>query len=131
MSECFPFIEQIKNLNLEPQKWAVCGSGPMAIRNLRKARDVDIIVKKTLWLKLIQNHKIGGPRNNLIQIGDIEIWNDWMELTNKLDEMIDTADFIEGLPFVRLKYIYKWKGFFGRREKDLEDIKLIEEFLKK
>jgi hypothetical protein len=54
---------------------------------------------------------------------------DWHEGWG-VEKMIKEADIIDGLPFVKLEYLIEWKKFF-RREKDLKDIELIEEFLKK
>lgn len=40
--------------------------------------------------------------------------------------LIDTAETIDGLPFVRLEHVRARKAAMGR-EKDLDDIALIEE----
>ena len=121
------FIEELKKLNLPQDKFAVFGSGPLAIRKIRESEDVDIIVKPELWEKLIKKYPL--EKENLIKIGKIEVYKDWLNLSDRIDEMIDNAEIIEGFPYVRLKYLLDWKRWMGR-EKDIKDIKLIEDYLK-
>ena len=47
-------LEELKCLNLPSGEYAIIGSGPMAIRGLREANDIDVVVKKTLWLELLK-----------------------------------------------------------------------------
>ncbi len=123
-------LDSLKKLSLPTGQWAICGSGPLAIRCIRAARDVDIIVKMPLWKELKKKYPIEGPKNNLIRIQNIEIWNDWMGLTNKLDEMIDNSEIIEGFPFVKILYLLEWKNQWPtQRHKDVIDIHLIEKYL--
>jgi len=62
-----------------------------------------------------------------LKIGNIEIYQDWPFLTDKIEEMIDSAEIIQGAPFVRLKYVLEWKRKF-KRKKDLKDVQLIEKY---
>ena len=64
----------------------------------------------------------------MIKIGNIEIWNDCMNLTDKIDVMIQDKDIIEGYPFMKIKYTIAWKKFLSR-QKDIEDILILEKFL--
>jgi hypothetical protein len=127
------FIEELKSLNLPLGQYAIFGSGPLAIRNLRDAGDIDIIVTPELWDKLAQKYPqtvketIKGPVTS-INIGHLEIYHEWLNLTPKIKEMIETADIINDLPFVKLDYVIEWKTFMGR-DKDKNDLKLIEKFL--
>jgi len=41
--------------------------------------------------------------------------------------LIDNAEIIKNFPFVQLKYVVEWKMKSGR-EKDIKDVKLIEEY---
>ena len=62
-----------------------------------------------------------------LKIGNIEIYKDWPFLTDKIEEMIDSAEIIQGAPFVRLKYVLEWKRK-SKRKKDLKDVQLIEKY---
>ncbi len=122
------FFSDLNKLKLPKNKFAIFGSGPLAIRGIRESKDIDIIVKKEVWDELARKYRIEGEKKNLIKIDKIKVWKDWLNLSDKIDEMIDNADIIEGLPFVKLKYLLEWKKFMGR-DKDIKDIKLIEDYL--
>jgi len=120
------FIEELKKLNLPQDKFAIFSSGCMAIRNLRENKDIDILVREDLWQELIKNHSLN--EKGMIEIGNVEISRTVKHLTN-IDKLIDNAEIINGLRFVRLDNILVWKRKM-RREKDIKDIKLIENYLK-
>ena len=122
-------FKEVRKLNFSNNDFAIFGSSPLVIRNLRQSHDIDLIVKKDLWNKLSQEYVVEGPKNNLIRIGEIEIWNDWLYLKESVEELIDDSEIINGLQFIKLKYVLEWKKKMNRK-KDIEDIKLIEEFLK-
>ena len=127
-------FQRVKDLNLPEGEYAIFGSGPMGIRNLREMHDIDIIVsdklfdeyaKKDGWeVKEIYGYRDWLKNDDL----EIEMGRDWHEGWD-VEKMIKEADIIDGLPFVELKYLVEWKKFFGR-EKDLKDVELIEQFLK-
>lgn len=60
--------------------------------------------------------------------GEIEIFDDWAPGTWDTDELIDSANFIDGIRFVSLKNVIKWKKEMGR-EKDLQHINMIMSYL--
>ena len=124
------YIEELEALKLPIGEYAIFGSGPLAVRRIRESQDIDIIVKKILWNELTNKHQNALRENPIrIQIGNVAIYNSWLDLTDKMNEMIDRAEIIEGLPFVRLEYVIKWKESMGR-EKDRNDIELIIDYLK-
>ena len=120
-------LKELDLLNLPRGFYAITGGGPLTIRNLRKANDVDVVVKNSLWEKLSKRYTPYDEYH--IQIGNIEIWGDLINLTDKMDEVIDNAEIIEGYPFVTLQDTLSWKTFLNR-EKDKRDIVLIKESLK-
>ncbi|HEU65016.1 MAG: hypothetical protein KR126chlam4_00266 [Candidatus Anoxychlamydiales bacterium] len=124
------FLEKLKELDklkLPKGSFAITGSGPLAIRNIREAQDIDIMVKKNVWNKLLE--KFMPYDENHMKIGNIEVWKDFINLTPKMNEIIDTAEIIDGYPFVSLKDILLWKEFLNR-EKDKKDILKIRNLVK-
>lgn len=120
-------LAELEKLDLPKDKYAIFGSGPLAIRGVRDSEDIDIIVKPELWEELIQKYPL--EKDTLIKIGPIEIyknWSPWFKDTNKL---IDDADIFENHRFVKLKYVLIWKRAFNR-EKDKKDIRAIEKYIK-
>ena len=121
-------FNELKTLDLPKDKFAIFGSGPMAIREIRESHDIDIIVKYDLWEKLRHKYSTALHQNpTCLKIGNIEIFKDWPPLSGRIDEIIDSAETISGFPFVKLKYVVEWKTHFGR-EKDLKDIELINKY---
>ena len=125
------FLDELKELNLPKGKYAIFGSGPIAIRGLRDAHDLDVIVKNSVYQDLCNRYSKNVVLSpvNCIQLNNLEITNIWLNSREKINEMIDTAETIQGFPFVRLKYLLKYKKQMGRK-KDLEDIKLVKKYLK-
>ncbi len=121
------YLNELKELNLPKGQYAIFGSGPLAIRGLRESRDVDLIVKLDLWNDLSNKYEKEGKG---IKIGNIEVYHSWPPFLteDEINKIIDTADEIQKLPFVKLGFVLKWKEYV-HREKDKKDIKLIEDFL--
>jgi len=127
-------LKRVKDLGLPLGEYAVFGSGPMGARGLREMHDIDLIVSdkifdeysnKSGWIiKEIYGYRDWLKNDEL----EIEMGRDWHEGWD-VEKMIKEADMIDGLPFVQLDYLIRWKKFFGR-EKDLKDVELIENFLK-
>lgn len=125
-------FKKVKELKLPVGKYALFGSAPLGIRKLKDCRDIDIVVTEDLWNEYKgKNWKIREmPHNSQCLWNDeIELWKDWKPGKWYIQKLIDEAEIIDGLPFVKLDYVVKWKRLNGR-EKDLKDIKAIEEFLR-
>jgi hypothetical protein len=120
-------ILELKNLNLPPDQFAIFGSGPLGIRGLKESNDLDIIVKEDLWNELSKKYPVQNEK--LITIGEIEFYKHWKPWYDNTDFLIDTADIIDGIRFVKLEQVLKWKKEYNR-EKDIADVKLIEEYLR-
>ena len=127
-------FQRVKELNLPIGEYAIFGSGPMGIRDLRDMHDIDLIVSNRIFneysnkqgwkIKEIYGYRYWLKNDNL----EIEMGRDWHEGWD-VEGMIREAEIIDELPFVKLEYLIKWKKFFGR-EKDLKDVELIEKYEK-
>ena len=119
------FFDEYKKLDLPKGQHALFGSALMLIHHLRPIKDLDIIVKEDLWNELQDRYKDHIHQDPLrIKIGNIKIFQDWSNMTGKIDEMIDNAEMIQGMPFVRFEYVIEWKRFM-KRNKDMKDIAMI------
>jgi hypothetical protein len=121
-------LEELKKLNFPKDQFAVFGSSPMAVRNIRDVDDLDLIVKPELWDELCKKYK--NENNKVIHIGRIDVFRHWEPWFDDIIPLIDTADIIDGIRYVKLDYLLKWKKAMNR-EKDQKDIEMINEFLKK
>lgn len=128
-------FENVRSLNLPIGEYAIFGSGPMGIRGMRELHDIDLIVSEKIYVEY--KKKEGWQAKEVKENNDcfkglvnhnlnIEMWKDWY--TNwYVKELIDEAEIIDGLPFVKLDVLVKWKGFYGR-EKDLKDVEIIDKY---
>lgn len=110
-----PLFDQLRQLNLPPQGYAVFGSGPLAIRGIIPlTNDLDVICREDVW-------------NIVRRIGSVEYLSDydlrivtmadgaltfgmkWGIGNFDVDELIDTAEVIAALPFVRMEHVVSYK----------------------
>ena len=108
-------LEELKCLNLPSGEYAITGSGPMAIRGLREANDIDVVVKKTLWLELLKRFVPYDSKH--IRIGNIEIWGDFLNLTERMEDVIDSAERLAGYPFRHPARYFILEKIFQQRER--------------
>jgi len=125
-------LDTVKRLTLPQGSFAIFGSGPMAVRGMRTADDIDILVKHELWKTLCEKYShCVRPDGLCITMDGIEIADTWPGIDdNMIDNMIDTADILSGLPFVQLRHVLAYKKHMNR-DKDKADIALITQYLKK
>lgn len=122
------YLNELTPLKLPAGKFAIFGSGPMSIRGVRESYDLDIIVKQDLWDVLLEQYPTSLHHNpTCLKIGNVEIYRDWLKLSDRINEMIDDAETIANFPFVKLIYVVEWKTQFGR-EKDIRDVELIRQY---
>lgn len=128
-------FEKVKSLNLPLGKYVVFGSGPMAVHGIRENHDIDILAIPEVYeqLKLDSNwHEKTWPSGDIcLEKEDFEITNKWKfdSYEPDIQKLIDEAEVINGVPFVKLEEVLAWKKVRGK-EKDLKDIQLIEDYLK-
>ena len=127
MSNFYKFLEELKELNLPDKEYAIFGSGPLAIRGMREPEDLDIIVTKELYEKLKERYP---EKDRGIFINNIEIISPDASIVENPEEIIKRAELIKGFRFTLLKDIIAWKKNM-KRPKDINDIKLIENYFKK
>jgi hypothetical protein len=129
---------KLKELNLPEGQYAVIGSGTLAARGIREARDLDIVALPPVFKEL---EKRGGWKKKwffrglltrkVIQKDGVEIFSNYRykHFKPKTEDIIRRADIIQGFPFVSLDDFVKFKWELGR-EKDLVDIALVDRYLK-
>ena len=132
-------FEILQQLNLPLGQYAVTGSGPLGIRNLRPVGDIDLIVSPKLKNELIAKYGMtddGKVKKVVFPQGNMEAFWEGSFYTQPKDpqtptvaDIISRAEIIEGLAFASLEDILYFKRKMNR-DKDLKDIVLIEEWQK-
>ena len=125
-------IEKIKELNFPPDKYVIMGSGTLDVLGIRPASDIDIAVTKDLHEKLRKTgewKEVEMYGKIFLEKGDIDIIPqlDWEAYKTTTEEAISSAILVEGIPFMNLDELCKFKTAMGG-EKDFKDIELIKKY---
>lgn len=126
-------ISRVKSQNFPDGSYVVFGSGPLAAAGIRETSDIDLVVSPQLYMTLQQRgwrFKSDPFGNPMLFKGEFEISKGWQFgiYQPKFEDLLDSADVIDGVPFVNLREVKKWKQH-ARRAKDLADIRKIDEYL--
>ena len=130
-------IETVRALGLPSDKYAVFGSGLMDVLGLRSSNDIDIVVTRDLFRELYADDewcemKYPDDCFGLNHVSkNIELfYESKMPLCSQveIEEKIRRATTITGVKFVQVSDVLAWKRAL-RREKDLQDVALIDYYL--
>jgi hypothetical protein len=126
-------IAEVKKLDLPLGQYVVVGSGILAQLGLREANEVDIAVTPDLHapLRALEEWEEEERYGRIfLKKGAVEIIPrlEWEDYPTTAEEAIASATIINGVPFMNLHELLKFKRALGR-EKDLPDIAMIEEYL--
>jgi hypothetical protein len=115
-------------LDLPMGDHAVFGSGPLLVRGIiDRANDLDVLCRGQAWDQVSpmgrHTQAAGGPVVLLFG-GLITLGVGWAYGSFDVDQLIDTAEVIDGIPFVRLEHVVAYKQAAGR-PKDLEHLRLL------
>jgi hypothetical protein len=125
------FLRKFDQLEIPKKEYVFIASATLAIRDIREAQDLDILVTKKVFknLKKRYKNKIKKEPYERIEIDELEIGYDWRGDEEKVKDWIQNAENVSGYQCMKLKDVIKLKKELGR-EKDKKDIKLIEDYLK-
>lgn len=127
-------FNRVKSLNLPLDQYVVFGSGPMSAHEIRKSNDIDLFVTEKLFHQLAQQ---GEWRIKYRDNGQVYLVKDIFEVDKRwkigdyspdIKYLIENAKIIKGVPFAPLTEVMNYKRVLAR-PKDLDDIKLIREYL--
>jgi hypothetical protein len=122
-------FDRLKDLDLPAGEYAVFGSGPLLARGIiEDAGDLDVLVKRRAWEQV-------GRVGTLVEIeegvviasvddGALTFGRSWAYGDFDIEELIDTAEIIDGLPFVLLEHVIAFKEA-ANRPKDRDHLALL------
>ena len=126
-------LRKAQELNLPAGDFAIFGSGPLLVRGIiDHVGDIDIICRGDAWFRATSlgelvyldeyNMEIVSIDDGLITLGRSWGYGDF-----DVDELIDSAEEIDGLPFVLLQYVIEYKQI-ANRAKDLAHLELLKAY---
>ncbi len=125
-------LEQLRHLGLPQSDFAIFGSGPLFVRGIiPEINDLDVLCRGEAWLisRSVGTHEyLAKYETEIVSLhgGMITIGRKWGIGNFDTNELIDTAEIIDDLPFVRLQHVVNYKNIRGS-EKDLNHLALLEE----
>ena len=123
-------LRQVQELKLPVGDFAIFGSGPLLVRGIiDQVGDIDILCRGDAWLKASSIGKLVYLDEYDVEIisiddGLITLGRSWGYGDFDVDELIDSAEEINGLPFVLLRYVIEYKRI-ANRAKDLAHLELL------
>ncbi len=123
-------LETVKELNLIAGDYAIFGSGPLLVRGIiADVNDIDVICRDAAWRQAQELGELVYLDNYDVHVvsideGRITIGTSWGIGHFDVDQLIDTAEDICGLPYVRLKYVVEYKRI-AARPKDIAHLDLL------
>ena len=127
-------FDEIRKLSLPPADYAIFGSGPLLVRQIiPTANDLDVVCRGDAWTVV----SAAGSREYLSDYGvsivsmcegRLTFGRKWGIGEFDTDLLIDGAEQIDGLPFVRLKHVAAYKNISGR-PKDIEHLEALEAYI--
>lgn len=126
-------IEKVKKLGLPLGQYVVISSGTLDALGIRPANDIDLAVLPALHeaLRMSGEWKEENRYGKMFLIQEgVEINPDvsWDSYSTSTEELIKSALVIDGVPFMNLDELRKFKTALGR-EKDFSDIALMDIYL--
>ena len=115
-----PFFGLLGSLHLPPEDFAIAGSGPLFARGwIAEIGDLDVIARGQAWLRICQRGEVGqAPLASVHRVllfdGKIEVLDGWFPASWDVDTLIDEADLISGLRFVKLEVVAETKKMLQR-----------------
>lgn len=131
MTKINKLLLDLDKLNLPKDSYTIVGSGPIGIRWIREVGDLDLIVKKEIFDKLLIETQQDTSKHEYwhLVFDEIELGYTCQDSEEKAIKVILESEIINWYPFAKLEYIIERKKE-KNREKDKRDIILIMEYLK-
>lgn len=119
--------QKIKELNLPSGSYVVVGSGILNALEIRESGDIDLIVSDEIYKKFENEgwQKDKWSDQVVLKHDVFDLGRSWYGKT--VDELKENTQYIEDIPYLSLEDVYIWKKSLGR-DKDLQDLKLIDEY---
>ncbi len=130
---------KLTDIGLTQYNSVVIGSGILSALNLRASNDIDIVVPDTEYSRLADKKQFTKRQNHgreILDDGLFEIGTSWGVLgkDQTFDDLQKQSVVIDGVRYVTIEFLLavkkSWLQDDDVRQKDVDDIELIEKYLK-
>lgn len=123
-------FELLRALELPGGDYVVFGSGPLVVRGIiEPTNDLDVVCRGSAWravCRLAPPKRVEPWGVDLVTLhgGRLTFGTSWAIGEVDVDELIDTAERIDGLPFARLEQVVAYKRL-SARPKDVAHLQAL------
>lgn len=130
---------KINELNLNQNDTVVVGSGILNACGIRDSKDIDLVVTEEAYAKLFYNTRFRKEMNHGREIlvdNLFEIGTNWTVIgkTWEYSDLLNYSVIIDGVRYITVEFLFdakkSWIASGDGREKDIDDVKLMEKYLK-
>ena len=127
-------LEILRDMELPRGDFAIFGSGPLLVRNIiGDSGDLDVVCRGRIWDRVRAEGKLRYLEKYDVTVaefldGRLTFGTQWGIGDFSVDQLIDTAEYIDGLPFVRLEFVVAYKRI-ANRPKDIAHLQALQESL--
>ncbi|MDG4814042.1 hypothetical protein O7628_00790 [Micromonospora sp. WMMD956] len=125
-----PYVQDLLSLGLPSADYVIAGSGPLLARGwISDPGDIDVVARGSAWrLACAHGQPTDAPYSSVQRLqlfgGHVEVLDGWFPELWPTDELIDEADVIHGIRFVRLAVVAATKRML-HRPRDLEHLAIM------
>ena len=129
---------KLDEIGLNSESAIVIGSGILSALGLRKSRDIDLVVTKEKYKELYSKKRFKKQLSHgreLLTDNLFEIGKDWVVLgkTWRFNDLIKHSTIIGGVRYITIEFLLKakreWLANGDIRQKDIDDVKLMEKYV--
>ena len=108
-------FEYLRKLDLPSRDYAIFGSGPLIIRGwLHGTNDIDVICRDAAWQSACESGVVSYDERYDVSLashcnGRLTFGTSWGIGNFDVDELIETAETIDGLRFVQVEHVITYK----------------------
>ena len=123
----------VKDQRLPEGEYIVAGGGILNALNIRESEDIDLVVTSSLYKTLKDKgwKEVNKGTYNVLEHDPFEAglcWDGDKNEMQNIDDLLSDAVYVNDVPFTSLERLRSWKSKM-KRDKDIRDIKLIDEYL--
>jgi hypothetical protein len=128
------YLFEIKELNIPLDKILIAGSATLSLYGIRENKDLDLSISKSLFQIHEKDkrfkHGVADSGSKILSYKHIDVHNNNWPFKESVEEELKNCLVVNEYHFYSLYRLLEWKEIVNR-PKDQEDIKLINEFLRK
>ncbi len=136
----FNFKNELMKVGLNSDNAVVIGSGILDALNLRKSADIDIIVTEEKYKEMAGSHRFKKKkkRGKELIVDDLfEIGTSWTAIGKnwEFNDLLSQSIVIDGVRYNTIDFLLDVKCYWvenkDARQKDIDDVKLMEQYKNK